>query len=201
MIRGRSAIHEDIEMEITRRIYAQMVAMDWTHTPDTDHTKAYRTWTDDPQVGGRLRPFLETDDSIRVWLKNGPIKEYPRAIYGVGKYAKCVISPATPVQSLIANALGSGWVVDLETLKVKPLMVNIHRAERESEEQRFAWGPAKDFKHLIWSAIRDEAKGDALPRVLCVIETFANPTSPAEKAFHMHVGQRLGIAIKHVTDQ
>jgi hypothetical protein len=201
MTRGRSSIDEDVEMEITGRIYAQMVAMDWAHTPDSDHTRAYRTWTEDPQVGGRLRPFLETDDSIRVWLKNGPIKEYPRAIYGVGKYAICVTSPATPVQSLVAKTLGSRWVVDLETLRVKPLMVNIHREERESEEQRFAWGPAKDFKHLVWSAIKDQANGDPLPRVLCLVDTFARQSSTTDKAFHERVGKRLGITIKHVTDR
>jgi hypothetical protein len=201
MTSGRSSISEDVAIEVTTHVYAQMVAMDWAQIPDSDRTKAYQTWTGDSLVGGRLRPFLGTDDSIRVWLKNGPIKEYPRAIYGLGKYAKCVTNPAGSVQSLVVKALGPGWVANLETLKVKPLSVIIHREDRESEEQRFTWGPTKDFKHLVWAAVKDQANGDPLPRVLCLVDTFASPASTTDKAFHGRVGSLLGITVKHVTNQ
>jgi hypothetical protein len=200
MTRGKSSVRKDVEMEIVRQIYTQMVEMDWAHIPDSEHTEAYTSWTSDPRIGGRLLPYLTTEQDIRVWIKDGPIKEHPRAIYGIGRYAACVSNPATPVQSLVTKALGSGWSVDMSTLKVKPLTVTIHREEDEGEGKRFAWGPTKTLKHLVWAAIQDKANGDPVPWVLCLTESFGCPSSTTDRLFHANVADLIGVTIKHVSD-
>jgi hypothetical protein len=125
MTRTRCPIPEDREADVVRRLYKQVADLDWMHITHRERTRAYQSWTEDSQIGGLLLPFLSTEQNVRVWLKNGPIKEYPRALYGVGKYASCVARPATPVQSLVSQALGPGWIVDSNSLTIKPLMVTI----------------------------------------------------------------------------
>lgn len=194
------SLPEVLETEVVRLIYAQVAEVNWTQLTDNDRTKIYQAWTEDPQIGGRLLPFMSTDQNIRVWIKNGPIKEHFRATYGVGKYAPCVTRPAIPVHALVTKALGPGWIVDPDSLTIKPLTVTIRRDGIENADERFTWGSAKDFKHLVWATIKDQANGDSLPRVLCLIETFTRPVSTIDKSFHKRVGERLAIAIKHVTD-
>lgn len=195
------SIDENIEAEVVRELYSKAAELDWTHITDQERTKHYQTWTDDPAIGGRLIPYVSTPQNVRPWIKDGPMKEYVRATYGVGKYAPYVVKSATPVTTLVAKALGSGWTVDLDTLTIKPLTVTIRNDKDEELEQRFTWGPAKDIKHLVWATIEAQANGDSLPRVLCLIDTFVRPVSSSKKSFHMKIGARLGITIKHVTDE
>jgi hypothetical protein len=196
----RYSIPEDIEAEVVRELYIKAAELNWTHITDQERTKHYRIWTDDPTIGERLLPFVSAPQNVRPWIKDGPMKEYVRATYGVGKYAPYVVKPATPVTTLVTKALGPGWTANLDTLTIKPLTVIIRNDRNEGLEQCFTWGPAKDIKHLVWATIQAQAKGDTLPRVLCLIYTFVRPVSPSKKVFNMKIGALLGITIKHVAD-
>lgn len=196
----RYAIPDDVEAEVVRQLYRKAAELNWTSITDQERTRYYQIWTDEPAIGGRLLPFVLTAQNVRPWIKDGPMKEYVRATYGVGKYAAYVIKPATPIPTLVEKALGAGWVADLNSLTIKPLTVTIRGDVDEELEKRFTWGPAKDIKHLVWATIEAQANGDPLPRVLCLIDTFVRPVSSAKKVFHLKIGERLGITIKHVTD-
>lgn len=189
----------DLEEDIVRVLYEQAAEVNWTYLSDAERTKLYRQWTADPQIGGRLLPFVGVPENVRPWIKDGPMKEYTRATYGVGKYGPLVAKLPTSVETLVEKALGAGWSVDMESLDIKPLKVVIRR-EDEEVEQRFTWGPVRDFKHLAWAAITAQADGDPLPWVICAVDSFVRRVTPAQKATHERIAQRLGLVMAHVTD-
>ncbi|MEV1244502.1 hypothetical protein [Nonomuraea sp. NPDC049750] len=190
----------DLEEDIVRLLYGQAAEVNWTYLPDGERTRLYQQWTADPEIGGRLLPFVGTSENVRPWIKDGPMKEYTRATYGVGKYAPLVAKPTTSVEMLVEKALGAGWSVDLESLDIKPLKVVIRREDDEEVEQRFTWGPVRDFKHLAWAAITAQADGDPLPWVICAVDSFVRRVTSAQKATHERIAQRLSLTVAHVTD-
>lgn len=189
-----------LEEEIVRLLYKHAEEINWIYLPDSERTSQYNRWVDDAGIGGRLILHLKKAENVRVWIKDGPMKEYARAIYGVGKYAPSVSNPASGVTGLLAKALGAAWEPDMSTRKIKPLRVLARSANSEEEEVWFTWGPAKDLKHLIWAALRAEADGDPTPWVVCLVDSFVKPTPVEEKAAHLRIGQRCGLRIVHVTD-
>lgn len=194
------AIPSDLEEEVVRLLYKRAADVNWTYLTDAERTRLYQEWTSDLEVGGRLLPFIGKTENIRPWLKDRPMKEYTRATYGVGKWASYVVTPSTPADTLVARALGPGWVVDLETLDIKPLRVTIRHVDDEEREQRFAWAPVRDFKHLAWAAITAQANGDSLPWVICTVDSFVRRISPEQKATNERITKRLGLISAHVTD-
>ncbi|MYS81400.1 hypothetical protein [Embleya scabrispora] len=194
------SLPRDLEEQVVRLLYQRAAELNWAYLPDYERTRQYRSWTADPAIGGRLLAFIGKPEDVRPWIKDGPMKEYARATYGVGKYAPLVAKPATPVGILVSRALDSGWIADLTTLDIKPLKVTIRREDDEEKEQRFAWGPAKDFKHLTWAAITAQANGDSLPWVVCLVDSFVRPVSKTQKAAHQRIAERVRLVVTHVSD-
>ncbi|MFD4354292.1 hypothetical protein ACFWPX_17185 [Nocardia sp. NPDC058518] len=192
-------IPANIEMEVVRLIYAEG-GEEARNLKDIERTQLYQSWTSDKRIGGRLLPFLGTDDNIRVWIKNGPMKELSRARSGVGKYKDLVANPTASVDLLVEKALGAGWTVNADSLQVKPLRVLIQREDDEADERWFAWGPGRDFKHLVWAEIKTRAGFDQHPWVLCLVDTFANRPRSEDEAFNQRIADRLGLIVRHVTD-
>ncbi|MGW5987181.1 hypothetical protein ACWFRT_15635 [Streptomyces anulatus] len=197
---SKYAIPTDLEEEVVRLLYKRMADLNWIYLPDSERTSHYVTWTSDPEVGGRLLPFIGKPENVRPWLKDRPMKEYTRATYGVGKWAPLVAKPSTPVSELVVRALGSGWTVDLETLDIKPLRVTIRHEDDEETGRRFAWAPMRDFKHLAWAAIAAQAGGDALPWVICTVDSFVRKITLEQKAKNELIANRLDLISAHVTD-
>ncbi|MFF2566723.1 hypothetical protein [Streptomyces sp. NPDC058084] len=185
----------DLEMEIVKLLYDEAEDVAWTYLPGAQHTDFYHRWADDPRIGGRMSLFFKTAQERRVWIKDGPMKEYARAIYGVGKYAPLVRNPGAAVSTLVHKALGPDWEPDLSTQEIKPLRV---LARAGDEDMRFTWGPAKDLKHLVWAALRAQAAGDTTPWTLCVVTSFVKPLPVEEKKEHLRIGERCGLRIEHV---
>ena len=190
----------DVEKDVVRRLYEQAAERNWTYLQDAERTKLYQQWTNDPKIGGRLLPFVGNPENVRPWIKDGPMKEFTRATYGVGKYAPLVSKPASSVETLVQKAIGGGWSADLSTLEIKPLRVVLRREDNEEVEQRFTWGPVKDFKHLAWAAITAQAAGDTLPWVICAVDTFVRRVPARQKELHEQIAKRLNLVVAHVTD-
>ncbi|MFG1879343.1 hypothetical protein ACGFIV_31335 [Sphaerisporangium sp. NPDC049003] len=190
------AMSKDLEDKIAKKLFADAEALGWSYLTGDQRSAAYSQWMDDPEVGGRLREFL-SNEKARVWIKDGPMKEYARARYGVGKYAQYVENPAAGARDLVARALGPNWEVVPESRKIKPLRVLIRRGE---DERHFAWAPSGQLKHLVWVAIKAEASGDARPWVLCVVGSFEKPIPADERAADRRIGARCHLEIVHVDD-
>lgn len=187
-------ISPKLQEKIVRRLFGQAEEVGWIYLPDHERTALYREWVADPEIGGRLTDFMSADDA-RVWIKNSPMKEFARARFGVGTWAQYVSNPAAGANELIRSALGDGWEADMQTRQIKPLRLLTYRDE---EEVMFTWAPFKDFKHLVWAAIKAQADGNETPWVLCVLGSFESPIPEDKKAFHRRVGQRCQLKVVHV---
>lgn len=192
------AMPKKIEMEIVSLLYADARELDWEHLTDTEKNINYNRWAEDPRFTDRLSLWIKTPLERRVWIKDGPMKEYARARNGVGKYAAVLDGPSAEVSDHVRMALGAGWRIDPSTLQIKPLRV---LARRANETVRFAWAPAKDFKHLVWAAIKAQAYGDSDPWVLCVVSSFEKPIKREDRLIHEKIGERCGLRVVHITSR
>jgi len=185
-----------IETSIVRLLFEQAAAIGWTYLPLNRRTEMYNRWVRTPEIGGRLQKFMSPEET-RVWIKDGPMKEYARAIAGFGKYADLVSNQSSTPRELVHRALGPGWEIDLETRAVKPLRLRIHK---DDEELNFAWGPIRDLKHLVWAALTAEAGGDPTPWTLCLVASFERPITADERAAYLRLSRRCGLHITDVSD-
>lgn len=188
-------IPREVENKVVTKLYEDAERLDWTHLTPQQHSAQYAKWVDDPEVGGRLREFLSASDA-RLWIKDGPMKEWSRAVSGVGKYASLVRDAQDLPVRLVRKALGTDWQADLATIRAKPLRVVARQGE---DEAILTWAQARDLKHLVWAALTASAEGDARPWVLCVVETFTKPTPANEKQAHQRLAKRCGLEIKHIS--
>lgn len=188
-------IPKDIETKVVTRLYGDAKTLDWATLTPQQHSAQYTKWVDEPEVGGRLREYLSASDA-RVWIKDGPMKEWSRSLSGVGKYANLVDGADDTPARLARKALGDGWEVDSDTLRVKPLRVT---ARNEEDETILTWAPATGLKHLVWAALLASAQGDSREWVLCVVETFTKPTPANEKQAHQRLAKRCGLRLVHVS--
>ena len=150
-------------------------------------------WIADSEIGQRLAEFM-TPERARVWIKDGPVKEYPRALAGVGKYAP-LANGSDNVADIVRRALGAGWTSDTATLRVKPLRVEAHR---DGDTVVLTWGPSRDLKHLVWAALNADASGDPREWVLVVTGTFTRPVTASDKAHQLRIARKCGLRLVHV---
>lgn len=187
-------VPKEVELKLVARLYADAASLDWASLPPQERSTQYSTWVVEPGVGGRLREYL-SDSDARVWIKDGPMKEWSRALSGVGKYAHLIDESDGVPAKLVRKALGEGWTVDGESIQPKPLRLV---ARRGDDEAVVTWGNPRDLKHLVWAALSASAEGDIRDWTLCLIETFTRPTPTNEKKAHQRLATRCGLEIKHV---
>lgn len=185
---------EDVVNGVVSTLYTEAGTVDWVYLTDRDRTILYNKWVHAPEIGGRLQSFMPPE-KVRVWLKDRPMKEYARAVYGVGEFASLVPNPGISLGELVHKALGKEWEADPETLEVKPLRVI---AVKGDEQSRISWAPAKDFKHLVWAALQADAEGDAIPWTLCIVSSFEKPVPADKKRFQQRMANRCGLRIVYV---
>jgi len=183
--------------EVIAAVFADAERLNWENLSIPDRSKQYRTWLADPRVGGRLGPFLSSEET-RLWLKDGPMKEYSRAMNGIGRHARLIASPHPTAGDIVARALGGQWTVLSDSKRAKPLRVHISNVAN-SERRVFAWGPERDFKHLIWAALKQLSDNQDDKWVLCVVAPFIDPTPMNLRAQHSRIAARCGVEVVHLT--
>ena len=189
-------INPDLKARVARAAYAAAETFDWTSMTDRERSDKYAKWLEDPEIGLPLREFMGPEEA-RVWLKDGPMKEYARARFGVGQWAQYLPERARiGADALVHKAIGPHWSVEPGSRQIKPLRVKLLAGD--FEEVIFTWAVAKDFKHLVWAALKAHAGGDRLDWVLCAVGTENDPIPEDEKAFHRRVAERCGLRVVHV---
>ncbi|SRR6266545_2193648 len=183
----------EVEETIVSRLFTDMERLGWEGLTPRQRTSQYGQWISDPEVGGRLTGFM-TPEHARVWIKDGPVKEYPRALAGVGKYAP-LANGSGGAADIVRRALGDEWIPDTATLRVKPLRVEAHHDE---DAVVLAWGPGRDLKHLVWAALNADASGDPREWILAVTGSFTRPVTASDKSHQMRIARRCGLRIVHV---
>lgn len=187
-------VPKEIGNKVVSKLYSDAAKFDWAHLSPQQRSAQYNAWIQDPEVGGRLQQYLAAEEA-RVWIKDGPMKEWSRAVSGVGEYAAFVDDASDFQPRLVRKALGEGWQPRPDTLRIKPLRLVAHKDE---EEIMVAWGPATDLKHLMWAALTASAAGDARVWVVCVVSAFTKPTPSNEKQAHQRIAHRCGIRVVHI---
>jgi hypothetical protein len=189
------ALPSDIETRVVAKLFADASSVGWGDLSVQERATQYGKWVADPEIGGLLTKFM-TPERARVWIKDGPMKEWARAMSGVGKYAPMVAQPAGNPESLVSKALGSEWKVVDDSLRIKPLRV---LAANNGTTVTFTWGPERDFKHLVWAALQAGANGDASEWVLCIVATFTKPVPANVAQAQQRIAQRCQLRLVHVS--
>jgi hypothetical protein len=189
-------IPPEVETAVVTHLYSDAHKLDWSSLRPQQRSSQYDKWVEDPEVGGKLKAYL-TPSSARVWIKDGPMKEWTRAQSGIGKYAKLMDDPAATQRKVVQKGLGSGWEALSETLKVKPLRITARNPE--GEEAVVTWAPSSGLKHMAWAALSASAEGDRREWVICVTDTFTKPTPANEAQAHARLAKRCGLRLVHVT--
>lgn len=186
---------DKIELEIVTHLFADAERLKWTYMNATERSRQYREWLQDPRIGGTLSGFMASGEA-RVWIKDGPMKEFARAVHGQGKYAHLISGRAPSPELIVRKALGDEWQVVEGSQKIKPLRVT---ARKEEEEVVFTWGPVRDFKHLVWAALSALAEGDTRSWVLCLTASFVNPTPRNAQAHNLRLAEQCGLKVVHLS--
>jgi hypothetical protein len=191
---SRKVSNENHVTRIVRRLYADAQKSDWEHLSTSAKTAQYSTWIEHPEVGELLQQWMGAEEA-RVWIKDGPMKEYARALAGFGPFADYLDAHPRGPKAAISAAFGDGWSVVPESSGVKPLHCD---AEKNDSRVRLYWGPMNDFKHLLWAALVAVDRAPALDTRIAVFHTVAHPTPRPKRMRHERIGRRCGFKVMHI---
>jgi hypothetical protein len=190
-----SDLPPQLREEVTRKLYLNASEIDWENLSGAEKTAQYRRWVADPQIGGELTRFL-AEDSARVWIKDGPMKEYARAQFGVGPFAHLVQALRCTPKTVVAAVHGSGWRVLDDSIGVKP--ARCVASGPGGEESLVLWGNRAAFKHLVWAALEGAVDKEERPVTIAVVESAARPTPTSERARFTAIAARCGFTVRHI---
>jgi hypothetical protein len=189
-----SQIPTDVREAVIRRLYADAERLDWENLSVAEKSKQYANWLEDEEVGGKLLRFKPSEPGVRVWMKDGPMKEYSRAVLGVGPNARYVDHPRCTPESVVRAASGAGWSVVPGSVEVKPARC---RASGPEGERVVIWGKSEDFKYLVFAGLELLVSGVEVASV-AVVEAVANPTGKAERERMRQIAERCGIELQFI---
>jgi hypothetical protein len=174
--------------------YERAADMEWETLSHRQRSEVYDKWVDDPEIGGPLLGFLSRERA-RVWLKDVPMKEYSRAVSGVGPYARFASMRLPGPASLATQTLGDGWAVEPGSLRTKPNRVGIVNA---GVRRLMLWGPPRALPDLLWAAMVARIDAHADP-VIVLTSTRAQSLSSTERLRHEALAGLAGIQVCHTT--
>ncbi len=159
-------IPADIRAAVVRELYRQVGSLDWEELSPREKTRYYAQWVEDPAVGGELADYY-TAEGMRVWLKDGPLKEYARAQENVGPFAQYATRQLTPASDFVSHVLGTSWSIVPGSIREKPM----HCDATDGVQKRYAcWGRPRTFRDLLWAAVIKAVESDV--RSLIVVYTI-----------------------------
>lgn len=97
----------EVEEAIVSRLFADMERLGWEGMTPRQRTSQYGEWIKDAEIGQRLAEWM-TPERARVWIKDGPVKEYPRALADVGNTHPSPTAPPTSPTSSSARSAPDG---------------------------------------------------------------------------------------------
>ena len=141
-------IPDQLRREVIAELYRRLDDLKWEERTQSERSAIYQRLVDDPVIGGRLAPHIPVD-RIRVWIKDGPAKEYRRALEGVGPYAGFTKRRSVGAAGVVEAVLGKDWTVVDGSLGEKPMRCS---AEQGDTRRLLVWGPETSLKELFWHA-------------------------------------------------
>jgi hypothetical protein len=178
-------------------LYDDAHAKSWSHLPPRDRSALYNSWVEDERVGGVLTRYM-SPEAARAWIKDGPMKEYGRALRGTGRYARFGRSGGTTVEDILRASLGQDWTLVDGSVGIKPFHA---QAESRSGHHAFlTWDEGRNFKNLVWAALR--ASVDlGIPGHVIVTQPQGATTTRETAEMHAKIAQRCNLTLHYVREQ
>jgi hypothetical protein len=187
------AVPKEVRDEVVRELYRQVGTMDWELMSPQSKNQQYARWIDDPDIGGRLTQFQSAEDA-RVWLKEGPMKEYARALDGVGLFAVFTTKRLSGPDELIRRALGEEWTIVPHSQAGKPL----HCLATDGATTRYVcWGQPGKFRDLVWAAVNKAVDLPHRPMIVVSVRD-GQDVNGEERRRHEQIAAHCGVDVKHV---
>lgn len=184
-------IPADVRGQVAAEVIKRAIELVWEDLSMSERSRTYEMWVDDPLIGGKLRNYIPAT-AIRVWIKDGPMKEYARARRGIGSYARFVGHIERLEDEIVRRVLGSEWEIVDEKLGVKPANF---RARRSSEIIRIYWGNVDAAKHLLWAALSADIREK---NIVVILGTRITPVSDSDRRLLQSIAERTSTEIKFV---
>ncbi|MFF5105593.1 hypothetical protein [Streptomyces sp. NPDC000134] len=171
-------------------MYRTADELDWEFLSNPGKTAQYRRWFDDPDIGGELRRFA-SDQDVRVWIKDVPMKEYARAQEGIGNFVPYVRRRFRGADEIVQFFCGTDWSVVPDSVEGKP---NHCLATDGNVTRYICWGKAGVLKDLIWAALNEAIDSTTRPGIVITTrdgETISQHTRERQARLANHCGVDL----------
>jgi hypothetical protein len=182
------SVPEKARDEVVRELYRQVDMLNWEELRPQLKTAYYTRWVEHDGIGGVLADYM-TAEGMRVWLKDGPLKEYARAVERFGPYARYVMKYLTPPSDFIPALLGAEWRVRPRSIGEKPMHC---RATNGLDERYVCWGRARNFRDLVWAALNEAIESTERPLIV-VFTTDDLPIEPERSTRFQLIAQHCGL--------
>lgn len=184
---------ESLRRRILLDMYSTADELDWEFLGNPGKTAQYRRWFDASDIGGELRRFA-SDQDVRVWIKDVPMKEYARAHEGIGNFVPYVRRRFRGADEIVQFFCGADWSVVRDSVEGKP---NHCHATDGKATRYICWGKAGVLKDLIWAALNEGIDSPTRPGV--VITTRDGETIPQRaRERHALLANRCGVDLDHL---
>lgn len=171
-------IPEAVREAVVAALYEEFDELQWEQLATKDKSEAYERFLTQPKIGGALDSFMDAG-SIRVWIKDGPAKEYVRALEGVPPYARYTTRAYPSIESVIEKVLGAEWGLVPDSVDEKPMRCE---ARSSADERRFViWGSFTSLKELIWHSLMYRVRKPDVVPVLVVTRPSIAPLQPSQR--------------------
>lgn len=172
-----TTLPKEIRDAVRAELARQLDEIRWEEVSISDASRLYARLVNDPKVGGALRPYM-SDSKIRVWIKDGPAKEYRRGLEGVGYMAGYTRRAYPGPDALIGAVLGRTWRHDPSSLEDKPMRC-IARDEL-GQSMHVIWGPLAHLQGMHWTASTYRARNPLEPVTLIYTRASSTPLEGAD---------------------
>ncbi|ROP41046.1 hypothetical protein [Saccharothrix texasensis] len=187
------AVPKEIKDSVIRELYRQVGALDWEGVSSRERTAYYTRWVEDEAIGGELADYY-TAEGMRVWLKDGPLKEYARALENFGSYASYATKRLSPPDEFVAELLGDEWKIKDGTIKEKPM----HCLVTDREQERYVcWGRPRTFRDLLWAAVSNAVTARSKPLIVVYV-TDDREVEGRQKRQHELIAQHCSLDLAYV---
>jgi hypothetical protein len=186
-------VPKEIRDAVLYELYRQLGEVDWEDISDRKKTAYYSRWVEDPAIGGELADYY-TAEGMRVWLKDGPLKEYARALENFGYYARYTTRQLSPPTEFIPEVLGTQWGIVPHSIDEKPM----HCLVTDGVRQRYVcWGKPQKFRDLQWAAVNKALDSPHRPQIIVYL-TDGKTVAPTLRRQYERIAAHCAIDLAYV---
>lgn len=189
-----SEIPDLVRRDIIAEVFRRADELDWDGLTQTQRSACYNRWLEDPALGGILTRYIPVERA-RVWIKDVPMKHYPKARSGIGPYAALTSARFHGPELIASQVFGKQWNTVAGTLRDKPTRCLL---SDNNSQVLMIWGEATNLRALVWAGIKATVDGEPTP-IIVVTTRQGQRLSEAAKARNVLLGKQAGLEVRHVT--